>query len=290
MSKTIYLAFVHDRKNKAGRDKEAAVEIRLTQNRRSVYYNTGVRIKKKHWHRGQVVNRLDAAEIQTQLDRAMKRTRQAINALEENGYCDAREVLAYLRRQEGKTLSFLDFCMERAAIRTHDRADDTRERYERFMRFMLKYGKIMTFADITDKAIVELDEYLASRMKPYSKWNNYHRFLNSFILDAIAEGRLSRNPYKQVHIEKEKSNGGIGKYLTMEEFTLLRDCELPTECLQRVRDLFVFQTYTCLSYVDMKSFDANHIYYIKGSRHRSCRGLPARRVCRWSCHVSRAGW
>ena len=264
MSKTIYLAFVHDRKNKAGRDKEAAVEIRLTQNRRSVYYNTGVRIKKKHWHRDQVVNRLDAAEIQTQLDRAMKRTRQAINALEENGYCDAREVLAYLRRQEGKTLSFLDFCMERAAIRTHDRADDTRERYERFMRFMLKYGKIMTFADITDKAIVELDEYLAPRMKPYSKWNNYHRFLNSFILDAIAEGRLSRNPYKQVHIEKEKSNGGIGKYLTMEEFTLLRDCELPTECLQRVRDLFVFQTYTCLSYVDMKSFDANHIYYIKG--------------------------
>lgn len=265
MTKTIYISLVHDRKNKAGHDKEATVEVRLTQNRRSVYYNTGVRIKKKHWHRGQVVNRFDAAEIQAQLDRAVKRTRQAINALEENGYCDIKEVLAYLRREEGRTLSFIEFCMERAAIRSHDRAEDTRERYERFLKFMLKYGKITTFADITDKAIVELDEHLAATgMKNYSKWQNYHRFLNTFILDAIAEGRLSRNPYKQVHIEKEKSNGGIGKYLTMEEFARLRKCELPTESLQRVRDLFVFQTYTCLSYIDMHSFDASHIYYIKG--------------------------
>ena len=63
-------------------------------------------------------------------------------------------------------------------------------------------------------------------MKPYSKWNNYHRFLNSFILDAIDEGYIKRNPYKWVRIEKEKSKGGIGKYLSPQEFAKVRDMEL----------------------------------------------------------------
>ena len=34
---------------------------------------------------------------------------------------------------------------------------------------------------------------------------------------------------------------------------------MPTQSLERVRDLFVFQTYTCLSYVDLESFDTSQI-------------------------------
>lgn len=34
---------------------------------------------------------------------------------------------------------------------------------------------------------------------------------------------------------------------------------MPTKSLERVRDLFVFQTYTCLSYVDLQNFDVNCI-------------------------------
>ena len=46
----------------------------------------------------------------------------------------------------------------------------------------------------------------------------------------------------------------------------MRDMELPTESLQRVRDLFVFQTYTCLSYVDLSTFDAEKIEKVKGMK------------------------
>lgn len=35
----------------------------------------------------------------------------------------------------------------------------------------------------------------------------------------------------------------------------LRKADMGTESLDRVRDLFVFQTFTCLSYVDMAAFD-----------------------------------
>lgn len=84
--------------------------------------------------------------------------------------------------------------------------------------------------------------------------------MNSFILDAIDEGYLKRNPYKWLHIEKDKESRGINKYLTKDEFFRLRNIKLPTQCLEKVRDLFVFQTYTCLSYVDLKSFDYQMIH------------------------------
>ncbi len=69
-----------------------------------------------------------------------------------------------------------------------------------------------------------------------------------------------------MRIEKEKSKGGIGKYLSPQEFVKVRDMDLPTESLQRVRDLFVFQTYTCLSYVDLNSFDVEKIEKVKGMK------------------------
>lgn len=65
-------------------------------------------------------------------------------------------------------------------------------------------------------------------MKPYSKWQNYHRFMNSFIRDAIDADHMTRNPYRWLNIDKEISRGGIGKYLTKEEFEKLRQVRLPT--------------------------------------------------------------
>ena len=67
-------------------------------------------------------------------------------------------------------------------------------------------------------------------------------------------------------IEKDKSSGGIGKYLTSEEFHKICDVKLGTESLQRVRDVFVFQTYTCLSYVDLAAFDPKKIQEVKGKK------------------------
>ena len=74
-------------------------------------------------------------------------------------------------------------------------------------------------------------------MKAKSRWNNYHRFLNSFILDAMNEGLVQSNPYDRVKIEKGNDYDGIEKCLTPDEFQL-----------ERVRDLFVFHTYSCLAY------------------------------------------
>ena len=267
MNSTPLVALVFNRRHTATTTKEAAVELRVSYQKEQKYMSTGVRLLPKHWRRGMVINRVDAIQLNQTLEKLVVDVRKVILQMMDNGNIDIFSIPDKLKRLRSGNLTFLDFCDTRMKIRQYGKAVDSQERYTRFMKFFRSWGKIVEFEDITDLNIIALDEYLAARgLKPYSKWNNYHRFLNSFILDAIDEGYVKRNPYKWVRIEKEKSKGGIGKYLSPQEFAKVRDMDLPTESLQRVRDLFVFQTYTCLSYVDLNSFDAEKIEKVKGMK------------------------
>ena len=267
MNKTPLLEFVYNRKKTAATNREAAVELRITFERKQKYMTTGIRLLPKHWHRGAVVNRIDARELNETLEKLMAEVRQVILDMMGESVMDIFSIQERLKRKRASAISFLEFCEQRTKIRQYGKADDSKERYNRFMRFFSAWGKIRYFEDVTDANILALDEHLAKKgLKPYSKWNNYHRFLNSFILDAIDEGFLKRNPYKWIRIDKEKSKGGIGKYLSPLEFAKVRDVALPSECLQRVRDVFVFQTYTCLSYTDLHDFDASKIKEVKGMK------------------------
>lgn len=253
------LTFVFDRKKVATRDKEGVVELRITYDRARKYISTGVRLLPKEWN-GVVIRREDCLELQESLDILMRNTRKVLNMMMEEGCIDLDDVPKRLEELAGsKKLSFIDYMRQRTEIRKYGRSPDTCQRYDRFIKFFTSWGHIKSFRDITDANILLLDKALKKNgMKNYSKWNNYHRFLNSFIMDAMDDGLLKRNPYKWVHIPKDKSSR-LDKYLTPEEFQRLQRKEMPTKSLERVRDLFVFQTYTCMSYVDLASFDARKV-------------------------------
>lgn len=250
-----YLSFVYNRRHTATSKKEATVELRITFERKAKFLATGVRLLPKQWHNNTVINRVDSKELNSILDGIMIKARKAVNTMMEAGKLNLDEIPSMIEAMTRESQLFVDFCEERAKIRVYGKSKDTAERYNRFLHWLRSWGVITFFADVTDRNIMLMDETLAKKgMKNYSKWNNYHRFLNSFILDAIDEGLLKRNPYKWLHIDKNKTCG-LQKYLTLEEFRRLERTKMPTESLERVRDLFVFQTYTCLSYVDLINFD-----------------------------------
>ena len=236
------------------------MELRITYYKQK-YMATGVKVLPQHWKEGYMVrDRMDAEELNEVLNMMMKQVRCVVNEMMKEGCVSLNEIAGRLERMRNEGRSFIEFCEERAQVRAHGLSEDSVERYERFLKFFRKWGKIVWFGDVTDRNIVLLDEYLnAQGMKPYSKWNNYHRFLNSFILDAMDEGYLKRNPYKWVKIEKEKSKGGLGKYLSAEEFNAIKKAKGLTASLEQVRDVFVFQVYTCMSYTDLAAFDADNI-------------------------------
>ncbi len=267
MSTTPIVTLVYNRRHSATTTKEAAVELRISYRKQQKYMSTGIRLLPKHWHRGRVVNRFDAAQINQTLDKLVADVRTVILKMMEKSTIDIYSIPDRLNQLHLGDIHFLDFCDKRGDVRSFGKSHDSKTRYERFMKKFRLWGGIHDWSDITEEKIIAFEGHLASLgMKPYSRWNNYHRFLNSFILDAISEGYLRRNPYKWVQINKEKSNGGIGKYLTPDEFSKIRNANLATDSLKKVRDVFVFQTYTCLAYVDLASFDPKKIQEVKGMK------------------------
>ena len=257
--------YIYNRYKKASATKKAVVEMRITYNYKQKWISTGIWLYPNQWKNGKIVNCPDIIQVSETLDKLLSDVRQIILDMSKEGNIDIMAIPDRLKKLNAPKISFLEFCNQRAVIRKYGKKKDSQERYDRFLRLFQDWGKIREFEDITEQSIISYDKYLADKgMRDYSKWNNYHRFLNGFILDAIKEGLMTKNPYAWVNINKEKSRTGIDKYLTFEEFKKIKTAPMPTPCLERVRDLFVFQTYTCLRYSDLAAFDATRVQEING--------------------------
>lgn len=264
-NKSPLITFIFDRRKIATPTVKSSVEMRIAYNYKQKFIATGIRLNSTQWKNGKILNCPDIFQISQTLDRMLANVRQIIVTMMEEGNIDIDLIPERLRKTEESNIDFLHFCIQRACIRKYGKKADTMQRYDRFIRLFSKWGKIKEFSDITEKNIILYDEYLSSKgMKEYSRWNNYHRFLNSFIMDSMDAGYIRRNPYRWLNIEKGKHTDGIGKYLTPNEFYKLKVAKMPTESIERVRDVFVFQTYTCLSYSDLRDFDSRMIQEIKG--------------------------
>lgn len=262
-----HIAYVYDRYKEASLHKQGIVEIRISYNYKQKYISTGIKLFPKQWRKGKVVNTADSLVLNKTLDAMLSEVRQIVYDMAQEGNMDIFDIPRRIKKQHEGTIDFIEFCVKRAEVRKYGKSKDTQTRYDRFVRLFKEWGGIKDFQHINEDNIIAYDKYLLSQgMKTNSKWTNYHRFLNSFIIDAIDAGLVRRNPYKWVNIEQDKSYTGIGKYLTPEEFLKIKTVKLPIESLERVRDLFVFQTYTCLSYSDLRDFDIDKIEYIRDKK------------------------
>ncbi len=264
-TKLPHISFIYNRHKTGSPTKKASVEIRVTHNYKQKYLSTGVMLYPNQWKKGKIVNCPDIMEVSQTLDKFLKDVRKVIVDMVEEGNMDLQAIPSRLTRLNQGSITFLDFCNQRAEVRKYGKARDSQERYDRFLRLFKAWGGIKRFEDIQEANIIAYDRYLSTTgMKTYSKWNNYHRFLCSFIHDAIDAGYLQRNPYKWVNIERGRQSTGIERYLTPIEFKRVKRITLTSPCLERVRDVFVFQTYTCLSYTDLVAFDTQQIKEVKG--------------------------
>lgn len=264
--KTVRIAVIYDRKHNATESRPATVEIRLSYNRKQKYMSTGISLYPHEWKNDRVVRRIDQLELNEAIDDMIVNIRQICNQMAREGNIDLEQIKNKLSHVGNGDLSFIDFCQKRVKVRCYGQTKDTLFRYQRIVDFLRRWGKIEYFSDITDENILEIDEYLKNKgLKNYTKWQGYHRVINSFILDAVAEGYIKRNPYKWINIPKDK-NYRLDKYLTPEEFNRIVKVKLRTQRMERIRDLFVFQTLTCLAYTDLLAFDADNIKEINGNK------------------------
>lgn len=261
------ITYIYNRYGKASSTRDAVIELRFAYLNRQKYMSTGIRVYPKEWDskHQRVINRMDAAILNKTLDKLMIEVRQVIYDMIDVGHIDIFAIPARLDAKRKKAGTFPDFVKERLPIHKHGQSPLRQKAYDRFFNFLDEYGKFRQFSDVNEHTILELDRYLQKKkMMASSRWANYHRFLNTFIRDAQKENLVTYNPYDRIRIDKGDDSQSIEKHLSAEELRKLRSAVMPTERLDRVRDLFVFQCFTCMAYVDLAAFSAEKVKTVDG--------------------------
>lgn len=127
-------------------------------------------------------------------------------------------------------------------------------------------------AAITRAAILD---YMASMNQTldYVTTNGYCQKIKTVVQFGIDNNRIKINPFSNIHLRKgEKSV----QFLTEEEVEKIRDFDFHNASLNRVRDLFIFQAASGLSYTDMAKLvpsdfqiTADGQYYIHDKRNKT---------------------
>lgn len=261
------LTLIFDRRKKASATIKASIELRVYYDYKQVFIATGIMLYSYQWKKGKITNCPDILQISEILDKLIVNVRQIILDMMNEGDIDILAIPSRLREKQSKHINFIEYCKQRFKIREYGKADRSKDRYNLFLKVFEEWGGIKSFKEVKELNLMAFDNYLASKgLTLYTKWHNYHRHLNSVIIDAINEGFLNKNPYKNIYIDKGRDNHSIHKCLTPEEFRRIKILPMITESLGKVRDVFVFQAYTCLSYSDLKDFDTNKIQEIKGAK------------------------
>ncbi|MBR1447843.1 MAG: site-specific integrase [Prevotella sp.] len=248
------LTFVYDRKGQTREKELGVVELRIGAGKKRKYLSTGIWLKPREWSNGSVVGRRDWKELNDLLQALKKRASEVVVKMVEEGSLELDAIPQLVKESVVLSKTFVEYSKEVAQRRYRKIAPGTREHYELFFRFLEGWKGIVSFADVTERNIERMDEELECRgLKECTRWN-YHKIMKTFVLQAIEDGLIKKNPYTRLDIRRGNESG-LKRYLSPAEFHRFETCEIPIERLRRVRDVFVFQTYTMMSYADLAAFD-----------------------------------
>lgn len=265
------LTLVYDRKKKASKTRTGIVELVITSGNIRRYVSTGVMLYPKEWSNGSVVGRRDFKELNDRIQIIKKKCSEIINEMIEDGSFDVNAVPGKLKDSIVQQETFIQYAEDLAKRRYKNIAKGTKEHYELLFKFLKEWKGIVLFSDVTEKNVLKMDDELEGRgLKECTRWN-YHKLIKTFILQAVEDGLVKRNPYSRLDI-KRGNEDGLTRYLTPAEFHRFESCIIPDDCLRRVRDLFVFQTYTMMAYSDLAKFDYEDCVKVKGQTvYKACR-------------------
>ena len=122
----------------------------------------------------------------------------------------------------------------------------------------------LSMLELTPDFIKEFAVFLSTDrgLQNGSIWTNC-MWLKGVVMRAHFNGLIPRNPFAQIHISpniKER------EYLTEEELKTLMTHEFADAKLSYIRDIFVFASFTALSFVDVKGLTTDDIVEVNGEK------------------------
>ena len=123
-------------------------------------------------------------------------------------------------------------------------------KYEIMRDLFFKHSglKRETFAlSIRQKHVVDFNTKLMQIYDPTTVAGMMQK-LKSVLMHALKNKMIQENPFLGFKISRKEKDV---EFLTQDEVDRIRQAQMPHEGLERIRDLFLFQCYTALSYCDM---------------------------------------
>lgn len=252
------IKYVCGRKKNTTASATYPIELCISYQSKQKYIATGIRIKLNQWKNNQIVGSLNSIELNKSLDILKNKAWAIVNKLyEEDKEFSINMVADLLRRDNKKTnITFIEYVYKR--IKERQVGTGTKKHYMSFVKFLEEWGQIVFFEDLTEVKVRQMDEYLKGiGLKETTIYANYHKHLKMFANDAYIERLIERNPYEAIHITRGQSTQE--RFLTLEELHKVEDTKLTNVPLQRVRDLFLLQSYTGMAYADIMAFNKDNI-------------------------------
>lgn len=259
----LQLRFVFDRKKQASETKTGLlqIEVRLQKTNRAIFISTGIRLFKNQFSEknGFTCRNHNNASLLTGKGTRMFRQIEA--------FClsDKCRVLADVKnwdRSDSEAYLFADFM--RSELKKKNPTIATIEHHNILIRKIEEFGEIKTFSDLTYAKICDFDSFLKKTIKSSATLNKRHNALRQYIKKGINLDLLSKDPYFLFEMPKKKSKEPI--FLEDWEIEKLKNYMPINAKLEHVKDLFIFQCFTGLSYIDLSQFDSSFIHIISGKK------------------------
>lgn len=268
---------VFDHHGRTADGAEGPLEVYFSNQRKPYYINTGVRVRREEWA-GRVIRRPDALVLNERLQTILNKVVTIITRLIDDGQAiDAAAVRKALWNEDAAKEDALKWLEEEA--RRMPIKPSTLKHYSTLLTRLRQWGALSSWRDVTVENIMRFDSWLrtnapvdrnllrdenATHMSTSAVYT-YHKCLKALLRRAERVGKVNRNPYSLLQGQFKKGEKENVEYLTDEEMdAILNFRPLPSSLLYKVRDLFVIQMFTGLSYSDMQAFDISNYHLIDG--------------------------
>lgn len=267
----ITTSLVYDHRMRTKEGKEGPIEVRVTVDRVVRYVSTGIKVLKKHWQHGVVVDRFDCDELNGRLLLIKKRVDCEVNRCIKEG--DDLN-LSLIRKNllsldaSAKNDDFLEWAQNEVPLLKV--SEGRRKHFFTLILRLTEFDRITSWKDLTVENIYAFDKWLHDLPVnlEQSTIYSYHKNLKALLNRAYRIGKiesLDTIPYSRLRGEFSRGDKENIEYLTEDE--MKRICALtpkPGTEFEKARDLFVIQMYTGLSYSDAEALDLSNYKFEKG--------------------------
>lgn len=270
------IRFIYDRKNettfkdgkKRGKEykEEALVQVEVRQDKTSkrAFVSTHVRVRPDQIQLDNPFKIKNHEKEKVLTRKAMNIMRQ-VDAFVSSDRCKSISDVKLWDKDERNSMESVIVFIRHESIRENEgKSLSTFSNLNSLISRIEEFNKIKTFKDITYANILDFDAHLRKTIKSQPTLYKRHKDFERYIKLAIKKGITTYNPYNEFEVRKGKHKDPT--FLTEAELHKLIKHKPDNAKLERVKDLFLFQCFTGLAYVDMQSFSKNDIIEINGAK------------------------